>query len=368
MSYFRHLRAYRYLFFEMLPSFLMGVFIFIFIILMFQSYRLTEYVIVHGASLYTILEILFYLSVSFLPIVMPMSLLFSILLTYGRLSADSEIVAFKALGLNIIQLALPAIFLSLFISLFSAQTSYYVAPWGNRQMEILVHKLGESKPSITIREGVFSEDFFNMVVYVNKINPKDNLLNKVFIYDERNSSSPLTIIAQEGKLIQESSLDGQKAFLRLFSGNIHRTHDDVYTKIDFKTYDINLYDPVSYSHKQKTPLSYNIEEIKRALHSKKTPPDLRKDLEVEFHRRSALSVLCFLFALIGVGMGTVTNRRAAKGNGFILSIGLVVAYWMLYAFCENLSKSGTLPMGFGIWLPNIIFLLIGLRSLRQASN
>ncbi|MCB0421403.1 MAG: LptF/LptG family permease, partial [Bdellovibrionales bacterium] len=78
---FRGRTAAKYIFTEMVPPFLMGIFIFIFVILMFQSLRLTEYVIVHGASTIMILKILAYISVSFLTVALPMSLLFAILFT-----------------------------------------------------------------------------------------------------------------------------------------------------------------------------------------------------------------------------------------------------------------------------------------------
>ncbi|MCB0356035.1 MAG: LptF/LptG family permease, partial [Bdellovibrionales bacterium] len=191
LLFLRSRLAQKYIFFEMLPSFLMGAFLFLFIILMFQSFRLTEYVIVHGASVSIIAKILVYLAISFLPVILPMSLLFSVLLTYGRLSTDSEIVAMKALGLNIYHIAFPAIILGSLVAIISAETSYYIAPWGNRNMEVLVHKLGQTKPGASIKEGVFSEGFFDMVVYANKVDSKNNVLEKIFIFDERDPKSPM---------------------------------------------------------------------------------------------------------------------------------------------------------------------------------
>src|SRR5690606_28280616 len=100
-----------------LPAFLLGIFVFVGILLMFQALRLTEFVLVHGVSAGTIFSIMLYLSVSFLPVILPMSLLFSVLLTYSRLSNDSEIVAFKSLGLSMIQLAAPAVVLAVVATL-----------------------------------------------------------------------------------------------------------------------------------------------------------------------------------------------------------------------------------------------------------
>ena len=99
-SMFHGKKAAQYIFFEMLPSLILGLVVFISIILMFQALRLTEFALVHGVALKTIAEIVGYVIISLLPVLFPMALLFSVLLTYGRLSQDSEIVAMKAAGLN----------------------------------------------------------------------------------------------------------------------------------------------------------------------------------------------------------------------------------------------------------------------------
>jgi lipopolysaccharide export system permease protein len=69
--------AIRYIFFEMLPGFLLGVAVFVSIIVMFQVLRLTDMAISHGLDLLTIAEIIAYVCISMLPALFPMSLLFS---------------------------------------------------------------------------------------------------------------------------------------------------------------------------------------------------------------------------------------------------------------------------------------------------
>lgn len=206
-----------------------------------------------------------------------------------------------------------------------------------------------------------------MVVYANEIDSKNNILEKVFIYDERNARSPMTIIANRGQVIQESSMLGQKAFLRLFDGNIHRTQEEVYTKIDFETFDINLYDPVKQTEKTKTPLSYNLKDLKQAFENKdKFEPKFFKKLEIEYFRRSALAFTCLIFALLGVGLGTTTNKRSGKSNGLVLSIGIVVSFWIIYAGMESMAKSGTLPVSVAVWVGNVAFLIFAIFKLHKA--
>ncbi|MFP5519047.1 MAG: LPS export ABC transporter permease LptF [Bdellovibrionia bacterium] len=364
---FQGKKAAQYIFFEMLPSFLMGVLVFVSIILMFQVLRLTDFALSHGVSLTTIGEILSYITISMLPALLPMALLFSVLLTYGRLSADSEIVAMKASGLHMATILLPALILGLVVSIISAQTSFQIAPWGNRQFEVLFSKVGSTKAGISIKEGTFSEGFFEMVVYANKVNSETGELENVFIYDEAASESAITIIAKKGKIIPDPENPGHDVLLRLQTGDIHRS-GEAHTKIKFDSYDIHLRDPLPDFEKKKSPQSWTLSEIEERL---KDPSLSAKDIIVtqsEFHKRWAISVLCLIFAMLGVGLGTTTNKRAAKAGGMILSVILIVTYWILYISFEGFARSGKLPPAIGIWTPNILFSLFALYSLKKNWN
>jgi lipopolysaccharide export system permease protein len=356
----------RYILGEMIPTFFLGVFIFVFILLMLQALRLTELFLIHGVHLLTIAEIMAYLSTSFLPILFPMSLLFTVLLTYSRMSADSEIVAFRAIGLSTPSIIAPAMILSLLVGFLSLQTSFYIAPWANRQFELLVTKIGAAKPGVTLKEGTFSEGFFDMVVYANKVDSKLGILKQVFIYDERNPENPITVIAQEGRLIQDKDQPGNAASLRLMSGSIHRTSEGRHTKIDFSTYDIFLSDPVADSFQNKSPQSLTAVELRTRLKDPNLKNDERLDYETEFHKRMAIALACVIFAIIGVGLGTVTNRRNAKSGGAVVCVGLIVAYWVVYVAAEGAARKGTVPPAIAMWMPDLLFSFAAFFSLKRA--
>ncbi len=144
----------------MLPSFILGLLVFVSIILMFQVLRLTELALRHGVGLTTIAQIIGFVVIALLPVLFPMALLFSILLTYGRLSQDSEIVAMKASGLPMGTLLMPALVLATIVGIISAQMSFNIAPWGNRQFEVLYSRLANMKAGAVIKEGTFAEGFF----------------------------------------------------------------------------------------------------------------------------------------------------------------------------------------------------------------
>ena len=349
----------------MIPPFLMGVMIFVLILLMFQALRLTEFVLVHGVKISTVLEIMGYLSTSFLPILFPMSLMFTILMTYGRLSADSELVAMKSIGVSMWHIAAPTVILSVITALISLQTSFHIAPWGNRQFEILIGKVGASKPAATLREGTFAEGFFNLVVYANKVDSKTGKLKEIFIFDERNDI-PTTVIAKDGAIEQDTLHPGNQASLRLANGSIHKSEADKHTKIDFQNYDIFLSDPLKDAFREKSPPSFTIDELKVELERKDLGVEDRISLLSEYHKRWALGLACPLFALLGVGLGSVSNRRSGKSSGMVMSVGMIVAYWILYVTGEGLARSQKLAPGLAMWIANTVFAFVTIWAIRRS--
>jgi lipopolysaccharide export system permease protein len=359
-------RVFMYLITEMLPSFVLGVLLFICILLMFQTLRLTDLLISHGIKLNIILKMMGFMSISFLPMLFPMSLLFAVLMTYNRLSQDSEIIAFKSAGVNTFSLILPALLFSVFISFVSSQTSYYLAPWGNRQFEVLINKLSNTKAAASIKEGTFSESFFNLVVYANKVDSKTGALLDLFIYDEKQPEAPLTIIAPAGEIIPDQTHPGHSVLLRLYKGQIHRKGQDQHTVINFDVHNIWLNDPIQLNERQKSASSLTIDELGVMRKNETASDSDRKNYDIEFHKRSALAAACLVFCIIGISFGIVTNRRSGKSSGFVLAVGFIILYWIIYLSFESAVRSNVLPAYLGIWSPNILLLLFGLFHLRKA--
>lgn len=360
----RSRRIFFYLLSEMVPAFLLGIFVFISILLMFQALRLTEFMLVHGIRFSTIMSILGYMSISMLPMILPMSLLFAILMTYNRLSQESEIIAMKGVGLHGFSLLLPALTLSLIITYFSAQTAYNIAPWGNRQFELLISQIGNTKAAASIKEGTFSEGFFDMVVYANKVNSDEGLLEDLFIYDEKNPDSPLTIIAPKGQIIPDLENPGHSVQLRMFNGQIHRRNQN-HTVVHFETYDVYLNDPIQSEERKKSPPSLSLQELDQRRKSTEISPVEQKIFALEYFKRTSLSFACLIFGLVGVAFGIETHRRSGKASGFIVSVGFIILYWIIYLGFESTSRSGYLEPWISAWGTNIIFAVFAIYNLRK---
>lgn len=359
----RYKLVFNYLLSEMIPTFFVGVICFVSILLLFQVLKLTDTLLQHDVSLRTLVHLLSYMSISFLPAILPMSLIFTIVLSYNRLSGDSELIALKSLGLSMWPIIAPGIALGLAVSLFSGYTSFQIGPWGNRQFEILITDIGNSKAITAIKEGTFSE-FYKMMVYANKVDQKTDELENVFIADERDPKSPTTIVAEKGKFISEKSFNSYKALVRLTNGDIHKTSKEGHTKIHFQTYDLQIIEPTNKKIRDKSMNSLTYRDLIQ-LRANTTNPKQLRSYNYEWHNRFSLSFSCLVFVLVGIGLAARTHNRTGKSGGGVISVGVIVAYWILFIIGNSLLKSTTLPPWFAAWIPTMIFGPVGLYLLKK---
>ncbi len=354
--------AYRYILSQLIPSYMIGFFTFIALLLIFQALRLTELILIKGINLSTLLELIFYLTLSLLPAILPMSVLFAVLFTYSRLNADSEFIAFRTLGLTLKKLCLPALALALVISILCFQISFYIGPWGNRQFELLVYKLKNTKITQNLKSGSFSENFYDLVLFSKKVQP--DLLEDIFIYDER--ILPLSIIAQKGEIIESKDRYQQPTILRLKDGAIYFKEKNI--RIQFDDYDIYFSNALRDIYRHKSLPSLTLNDINTRIEQLPKDSKNRIPLEIEWHKRLTLSLACLTFAFLGIGIGSSGHRRGHKSNGFMISIGVTTIYWIFYMIAENMAKKMPLPPALIIWTISLCFLAIGIRSLQKINR
>jgi LPS export ABC transporter permease LptG len=96
-----------------------------------------------------------------------------------------------------------------------------------------------------------------------------------------------------------------------------------------------------------------------AYQDTKLDPDNLIQAPIELHQRLALPPACFLLALIGIPLG-VSSRKGGKSSAFVVTVALAFVYWMGLIAANGLAKQHKLPVGVAMWIPNLVFALIGI--------
>ena len=350
-----------YLFRETLINFGICILIFTFTVLTSQVFKLTEMVINKGFGLLETFKFIAYLVPSLLIFIIPMGLLLGILITLGRMSADGEVIAFKASGISLFQILQPILTVSFIAFLITNLFTLYLSPKANWSLKRLVFTVAKTKATVGIKERIFNSDFEGLMLYVNRIPSQSKRLEGVLISDTRQSEEPVTIIAEEGYLIPNPK--ALELTLQLNNGSIHRLNKkkNTYQKIDFKIYALNLNLRSLSSGK-----SGNVKERKEMsigelldLSSKYKDQEKRYSILVDLHSRFAIPFACLVFCLLGVPLG-VYSPRAGKSYGFIISLIIILFYYIFFSFGENIGRLGIIHPFISVWLPNLTFLFLSM--------
>ncbi len=363
------LRLDAYIVSEVAGPFLGGLVFFSFIFLMFQTLRLAEALIEHSVPAPILFKMVALMIVSFLPLALPLAFLISVLVAFGRLSADSELVAMKANGMSIHRLALPALLLSSVVAATSLGLNLNWVPIAKFELKGTLLQLTNTKPIATIKEGTFTSGFFDLLVYAEKVDQKTNELEKVFIYDERDPKNPLAIVARAGEIVPvkvESDL-GASIALRLYDGNIHSNdiREGTYQKMNFREYQVYLRVDAGTNTAIGKPTNQPYSTLKR-LQKSETDARRRREFRTEIYKRWMTALAPLLFVLIGIGYGTVRGR-AVRSGAAMTAIMVIIPFYILQTACENWAYTGKLPPFLAMLIPNLMLLIIGVRGYRKTT-
>src|SRR5262245_21030000 len=149
----------------------------------------------------------------------PCAVLVAVLMTFGRLAQDNEIIALRASGVNLGSILLGPLAASVVLAIGLTLFNNHVLPETNHAFANLLIDIGRMRPTVRLQEGVFITDFPGYNLPVQSVNGRTNEMRGVTIYKLNPGGPPTTIIAKRGTLTYTP--DGRTAVLNLRDGEIH---------------------------------------------------------------------------------------------------------------------------------------------------
>lgn len=350
---------------EISSLFLLGIVIFTLVLLMGRLITLTDLVVSRGVPLADVSRMILYLVPSFLVFTIPMAFLLAVLLAFGRLSADNEIIVLKAGGISLFQMLPPVIFCAIFAVLLGLGTSTIGVPWGNSAFKDLSFKVLKSNITATIREKTFWDDIPGVVMYTDQYDEQSRTLKGIIIHDGRNGDHPMTIFARDGVVM--SAEGSQSLLLALHEGSIHVAGDGgLYRLVHFGEYSMTVGEKAGSNGISRNASDLRLSELQRQIKDPGTPAKDRLKMLSELQSRFTFPVASLVFAILAVPLG-IQNRRSGKSGGFTISIAIILTYYVLMSVVRTFAERGVVPPVVALWIPNLVFLAVGLYFLRMAS-
>ncbi|MBN1516778.1 LptF/LptG family permease [Candidatus Sumerlaeota bacterium] len=360
----------RYVLRETLGPTLLGLIVFTFMLFTAELFDLMDALLRHGVSLFSILKLFSCIFPTLLAQTIPMAILVGVLMGFGRLSGELEIMAMRTSGVNLTRLMAPVMAFAGVVTVILIMLNISWFPALNRTMKLTINQIefeGMSNPTPGTHydEDSFgdSEQSFDFFYTTYDKNDPEKPLKDCYLvvknfarnqYD--GASKNKTVIAAKSAKITAIPEKLQMRFI-FYDGealSINPTEPDATRIMRFNRLERIIVNPPS---RRKKPKEFSVgelnEQIRDAYH-----PKQRGAFRVERIKRFSVPVACLAFAWFGIPLAILIRPRG-KAASYCFTIGLIFFYYILLQFGEQLAQSDSILVGPVVFSPNIILFALG---------
>jgi len=169
-----------------------------------------------GLEITVVIELIFYVSASLLPLALPLAMLLSSIMTVGNLAENNELTALKSSGLSLIRILRPLIVVCLFISISTFYFANFVIPIANYKWRALIYDIQETKIAMLLSPGSYSHQIDKYIIKVKEA--ENDRIKDVIIHDMTHPDIVKTVRAEKGTMYKSSV--GNSILLKLENGNV----------------------------------------------------------------------------------------------------------------------------------------------------
>ncbi|MGH9872967.1 MAG: LptF/LptG family permease [Pyrinomonadaceae bacterium] len=350
-----------------LPYVLLSLFLLTAILFTQQTGRFAELAIYTDLPISLAAEIAAALLPSVLILTLPVAVLAGIVIGFSRMGSDSEIIAIRAAGVGTWSLLWPVLLIGLVATAGTTFLHFKEAPQAARDLRRVALQGALRKLDSPVDPRTFNTDIPGYVIYVRDGDKTRGTWGRVFIYAQLDDGSTRVVTARSGRI--DSSNDRAELVLSdAVAMKIPKPEagkpDYVVERLDQLRISINTGRAElleSFSKKDASTEELDWSELKQQLNS--GSPEERNDAKRTLNRRLALSSAPVAFALVG-GLLGMRVRRGGRGAGVLLSIAVVVIYYLVTLMGESLAKNNSVSAIIGEWMATVLMLLLSLMLLR----
>ncbi|CAN5505031.1 LPS export ABC transporter permease LptF [soil metagenome] len=344
---------------ELLVPFIIGT---VTVVMMFQANTyiyLGKNFNLQNVPISGIFQYIFYKTAGFMILTLPTGTALGTSLAMTRLVRESEVTAMRAAGTPVKRILLPLAMFGLATAILNLYIVEVITPPAESKANHIGSQIGimgfapDVKTNTMIQLGKYMASFGTVMRQGD-----DMSINKIMLIEQPSVDATMLITADKAKYHNgQWSLDN--AYMRYMKGQ---------DLISFKPVgDYVLNESIITADLFNVPSGQELtaRELIKAIESAKKTGTNTKQMEVQLHEKFSVPAACFIFAFVA----PLFALKWAKGGAFmgvLLSMGMVVLYYNSFVIStEIVSKVDAIPAWVAGWLPNIIFLVAGLISIRR---
>ena len=355
----------RQIFKEIANLFVLAVGVLLTLILISRAVQMRELFLGLDLGILDTVLLFGYMTPLFLMLVIPIACMLSDFLTFLRMRTDRELVALRAGGINIYQMLPAPLLFSVICMLLTLWVSLHWLAWGMGHFRETILEIANTRARVVVQPGVFNTDFPNLVLFARQVNPGDGDMSQVLVDDRSHPERHMTILAPEGRFDTDTER-GELVFL-LEDGKIYTTDKKGSSVLAFDEYKVrlpldSLFKSLDLGDVRPREMSWSkLSSITRE-EALKVDANYANKLEVERHKRWAYPVACIALTLFVLPLASAFEGLHRQ-TGLMLALAMFFVYYSLMSLGFSTGESGAIPPSIGLWVPNILFLCLGIYGL-----
>ena len=321
--------------------------------------QLIELLINQDAPLALILSFIGFILPFSLTFTIPWGFLTAVLLVFGKLSAENELIALKSNGVSIPRLCYPLGVLAVLACLICFWINVSVAPAAQEKMKNTLCEIATSNPLSLFASDQVIDEFPGKKIYVER--KEGTHLYNILVYVLGEHDEPVRVV-QAQRAVLKTDLENQQVLMELLDAQFEQR--DQQTPGDLTrirqgitmreaTFPISLQALYEKNKSRRGVGQMTLEELLKHEDKNKITAS-----RTEVNKRISLSLASLAFALVGVPLA-ITAHRKETSIGFLFSLIVAFVYFFFIVIADSFRNTPQAHPELLMWAPNVLFISLG---------
>ncbi len=353
---------------QVVLTFLGSLGVFSFALFLGNMLKLSD-LLAQGVDFYFIARFLVYLFPFLLSFSIPMSLLTSLLIIFGKLSADSELTAMRTSGIGMLRICFIPFVFAIVLSAACLYLNDTVSADTHYDFRKLKAKFLAEDAAALLKTGTFVDNFPPYLIFIAE--KRGAQFSNLAIHEIKPNGAYAFIKAQRGELLPGET-EGER-ILKMMHGSLDEPDPNHPTQSlhgNFNVYTITIAEEKAQRKLEKGTKDKHISELNQekdllaaqaaasAGERKKFLASRISVLNTEINKRISFALSCLAYTLIGIPLGIRTHRQE-KSIGTAIALGLVAFHYMFILIAKAMEELSGLHPELIVYFPDLLLGLIG---------
>ena len=226
-----------------IPPYVLAFGIALFVLVMQTLWVYIDDIVGKGVGFFMIIELVAYLSVSLVPMALPIAVLIASVMVVGNLAEKYELSSLKSAGVPLIRVIRALMWLTILLSMLSYIVSNNLIPVANLKFRSRLYDIKKQKPTLSLDKGIFNYDFKGYAIRIGEKDPDNKTIYDVLIYDHSRAGEGIVDMTTARKGEMFVSEDDRFFVMELYDGKQYqemkpnsKKKNKPYLRTTFKTF------------------------------------------------------------------------------------------------------------------------------------